>query len=464
MRDPFIRPKRIFASRPLSYGIFDAVDDQTRQAEYAEQPAVADADLAAQAKAALRRHVLQALLPRCVDRQYGGFLVDFDERWRPAGPHTKTLEHATRTTMAFALLDEALPGEGCDQLVRHGCEFLQHAMWDAAHGGFFAQVDRSGQPQWNGLKHPHAVTYAVRTFLLAERFLPVGEGVSWAERALAWLDDVAWDPVNGGYWGCYRRDNERYPDGACLPTPDGRDPLGVTPGFKEINTQSDAIETLTVLAGRGWDRAAKRLAWLMDLVVDHLSDAAGILPYLYRHDWRPVPDLLRVGSVFQLAHRLVYTATLRGETAPVARGCDLIDFALSRAHHPAGGFCCAVTADGRTWPATNPASDLRQWWVQFEAIRALHVFANHEAVGRDARDRYRRARDAQWAFVRDHLLDTRYGGIREFPLEPTSRLEYIGQWLGRDAPVRRLKTYGWKDPSHEVGAFIALATSRNEIR
>jgi mannose/cellobiose epimerase-like protein (N-acyl-D-glucosamine 2-epimerase family) len=415
-----------------------------------------DADLAGQARAALRRHVLQTLLPRCVDREYGGFLVDFDERWRPAGPHNKTLEHATRTTMAFALLERALPGEGCDQLVHHGCAFLQGAMWDAAHGGFFAQVDRSGQPQWEGLKHPHAVTYAARTFMLAERFLPPGEGVSWAERALAWLDDVTWDPVDGGYWGCSRRNNGRYPDGAYLPTPDGRDPLGGTPGFKEINTQSDAIEMLTVFAGRGWDRAAKRLARLLDLVVDRLSDRSGILPYLYRRDWRPVPDLSRVGSLFQLAHRLVSTAALRSGTAAVARGCELIDFALSRARHPTGGFCCAVTGDGRTWPATNPASDLRQWWVQFEAVRALHVFANHEAVNRDARARYRRARDAQWAFVREHLFYARYGGIREFPLEPTSRLGHIGQWLRPEATTPRRKTYGWKDPSHEVGAFIAL--------
>ena len=399
--------------------------------------------------------MLQTLLPRCVDREYGGFVVDFDERWRPAGPHNKTLEHATRTTTAFALLDRAFPGEGCDQLVRHGCAFLQGAMWDAEHGGFFAQVDRSGQPQWEGLKYPHAVTYAARAFMLAERFLPPGEGASWAERALAWLDDVAWDPVDGGYWGSYRRNNERYPDGTYLPTPNGRDPLGVTPGFKEINTQSDAIETLTALVERGCDRAAKRLAWLLDLAIDRLSDPRGILPYLYRRDWRPIPDLSRVGSHFQLAHRLASAAALRSETAAVARGCELIDFALSAACHPAGGFCCAVTGDGRTWPATNPASDLRQWWVQLEAVRALHVFANHEAVDRDDRARYRRARDAQWAFVRENLFDARYGGIWEFPLEPSSHLGNIAHWLRRES-VRRMKTNGWKDPLHEVGAFIAL--------
>jgi mannose/cellobiose epimerase-like protein (N-acyl-D-glucosamine 2-epimerase family) len=431
------------------------VHDQRRHDRNPERPE-GDAEIAEQARAALRRHVLQALLPRCVDREYGGFLVDFDERWRPNGPHHKTLEHASRTTTAFALLDRVLPGEGCDRLVRYGCAFLQGAMWDSSYGGFFAQVDRSGRPRCEGLKHPHAGTYVAETFMLAERFLPPGEGALWVERARAWLDDVAWDPIDGGYWGCYRRDNERYPDGAYLPTPDGRDPLGVTSGFKEINTQSDAVEMLTLLADRGLERAAKRLAWLLELVIDRLTDRSGTLPYLYRRDWRPVPDLARVGSHFQLAHRLASAATTASGAAAVARGCELVDFALSAARHPAGGFCNAVTGDGRTWPATNPESDLRQWWIQLEALQALHVFANHEAVDRDARARYRRAREAQWVFVRESLCDARYGGIREFPLETRPHVRHIAQWLRAEASPRPRKTYGWKDPLHEVKAFIAL--------
>jgi len=410
-----------------------------------------------QAREALRRHVIEPLLPRCVDREYGGFLVDFDERWRAVGPHHKTLEHASRTTLAFALLDRVFPGEGCDRLARHGCAFLREVMWDAVHGGFFAQVDRSGQPRWEGLKHPHAVTYVAEAFVLAAPLLPPGDGRAWAQRALAWLDDVAWDRADGGYWGSFRRDNERYPDGARLPTPDGRDVLGATPGFKEINTQGDAIEMLTELAGKGVSHTVeRRLAWLLELVIDRLDDRSGVLPYLYRRDWRPTPDLARVGFQFQFAHRLAAAAPRCGAAA-VARGCRLIDFALGAARHPGGGFCLAVTADGRVWPAISPASDSRQWWVQIEALRALHVFANHDAVGDDARARYRRARDEQWAFVRNELFDARYGGIRESPAELGSGvLVNLRHWLRPRASNRPMKTHGWKDPFHEVGAFIAL--------
>jgi mannose/cellobiose epimerase-like protein (N-acyl-D-glucosamine 2-epimerase family) len=414
-----------------------------------------------QARAALRSHVVEPLVSRCVDREYGGFLVDFDERWQPAGPHDKTLEHAARTTLAFALVDRAMPGEGCDALVRHGCAFLQGAMWDAVHGGFFARVDRRGHPCWDGLKHPHAVTYAAEAFLLAEPCLPPGEGRLWAQRALAWLDDVAWDPTHGGYWGSFRRSNERYPDGARLPTSDGRDVLGLTPGFKEINTFGDAIEMLTAFVTHGLgERCADRLAWSVNLVVERLTDPGGAMPYLYRPDWRPVPDVVRVGQQFQMVHRLVAAAAaMNGAMGPVTRACELSDFCLTSARHPSGGFCAAVSADGRTWPSTGPSTDLRQWWVQLEAAHALHVLATHEGIDRDVRARYGWARDEQWAFVSDHFFDTRSGGIWELAVElPTRWHERLSHWLRLrpPGPWPLRKTHGWKDPLHEVGTFLAL--------
>ena len=414
--------------------------------------------IAEEARAALRRHVLEPLVPRCVDEEYGGFLVDFDERWNPAGPHDKTLEHASRSTIAFALADRAMPGEGCDRLVRHGCAFLQGTMWDATHGGFFARVDRAGRPSWDGLKHPHAATYAARAFLLAEPYLPPGEGRLWAERALAWLDDVAWDPTYGGYWGSFRRNNERYPDGARLPTPDGRDIVGLTPGFKELNTLGDAIEMLTAFVAHGiTERCAERLACLVDLVVNRLSDSTGVLPYLYRRDWRPVPDLVRMGQQFQMVYRLVAVAAAGGETSLVVRGCELADFCLQSARHPSGGFCYAVSGDGRTWPSTGPTTDLRQWWVQLEAAHALHVLATHEAVPQDYRVRYAGALEEQWAFLRDHYFDLQFGGIRELPAEPgTPWHARWPRWLRSKPRASMQKTHGWKDSLHEVSAFLAL--------
>jgi cellobiose epimerase len=426
-----------------------------------------DCMIAEQAKDALRRHVLEPLLAHCVDKEYGGFLTDFDDRWQSVGPHDKSLEHAARTTGALALLDRAMPGEGCDRLARHGCAFLQEVMWDGQYGGFFARVDRSGRPLWDGLKHPHAVTYAALAFQLAEHLLGSGEGETWARRALGWLDGVAWDDRDGGYWGSYRRDNDPYAAGTRLPTTDGRDTLGLFPGFKEINTQGDAIEMLASFVERGArGNCANRLEWMVGLVTDRLIDPCGVMPYAYRRDWRPAPGLVRVGYMFQMARRLALAPCSRQrDGALVARSCQLVDFCLTSARHPEGGFCCAVAADGRSWPDTGPSSDLRQWWAQFEAVHALHILSRHESVDREARAKYLRDFEEQWAFVRNRFFDERHGGVRELPLDTAPRRQFDALWrwfFRRPASHTSLKSHPWKDPSHEVGTLLALAFDRQQ--
>jgi len=410
--------------------------------------------------AVLRRHVLEPFGAHCIDKEHGGFLVDLDERWRPLGPQEKSLEHAARTALSFARLEKAMPGEGCADLARHGFRFLQQAMWDREHGGFFARVDRSGKPLLDGLKHPHGVTYAAQAFAESAGFLEPGEGESWAARAHAWLDDVTWDRQYGGYWGAYRRDNERYPDWIRLPTQDGRDPLGVSSGFKESNTLGDAIEMLAVLAREGiGNNPADRFNWLIELVADRLIDPHGAMGYLYRRDWRLAPSLVRVGDSFAMAHRLAL-ARCPPELAKRALEASLrlVGFCLAWARHPGGGFCHAVAAQGRSWPDAGQPSDLRQWWVQLEAMHALHVLGHHPSVDSAARARYLQVCEEQWAFLRACYLDESFRGIRSLPLQGSRQAaRALLLWPLRKDRQDRYKTHAWKDPYHEVSAFLAIA-------
>lgn len=422
----------------------------------------------AEASDVLKRHVLDPLVGRCADDAYGGFLVDFDDRWRPVGPHDKSLEHAARTTLAFALLDRALPGAGCDVLARRGCAFLREAMWDDEYGGFYARVDRRGKPLWDGLKHPHAATYVACAFRLAADILPPGEGTIWAARAQDWLDEVAWDGLHGGYWGCYRRNNDPYPEGARLPTPDGLDTLGLSVGYKEVNTQGDAVEMLAMGAIDGAPRAQERFEWMVDLVTGRLVDPYGVMPYAYRRDWRPAPCLVRVGYLFQMARRLALAPPVPGDgPGPLTTSCRLVDFGLKAARHPDGGYVCATTAGGRTWPDTGPSSDTRQWWAQFEALYAFEVLSRHPSLPPEVRARYRLERDRQWAFVRDNYFDERFGGIREAPVGDGRRALSLASLprLGRRSPSAQIrKSHAWKDIYHEVVALLALSVDEGPPR
>ena len=46
--------------------------------------------------------ILKVWFPRTIDTEYGGFLSDFDYRWRPRGPQDKMLEYQARQTIAAA--------------------------------------------------------------------------------------------------------------------------------------------------------------------------------------------------------------------------------------------------------------------------------------------------------------------------------------------------------------------------
>ena len=47
--------------------------------------------------------LLDAWFPRCIDHEYGGFLCDFDYRWKASGPHRKMLEFQARQTRLAAI-------------------------------------------------------------------------------------------------------------------------------------------------------------------------------------------------------------------------------------------------------------------------------------------------------------------------------------------------------------------------
>ena len=208
-------------------------------------------------------------------------------------------------------------------------------------------------------------------------------------------------------------------------------------------------------------RCAERLAELIDLVVNRLVDANGVMPYLWWPDWRPAPDLVRVGYQIATGRRVLEaTRRMEGAGAAIATSRKLVDFCMASGRHPSEGFCYAVTADGRSWPATSPSTDQRQWWVQFEGLHALHLLAGLQSVEPEGRAEYLRARDRQWNFVRETYFDRRYQGIRELPLERAPSRSIISKWLTPQSKLTSArKTHCWKDPLHEVQTLLALGAN-----
>ena len=59
----------------------------------------------------LAKHVVEPWFPRCIDFDNGGFLCNFDRRWRDTGTDEKLLEFQARQTTTAAELLTLFPGE-----------------------------------------------------------------------------------------------------------------------------------------------------------------------------------------------------------------------------------------------------------------------------------------------------------------------------------------------------------------
>jgi mannobiose 2-epimerase len=94
------------------------------------------------------RRLVAAWFPRSVDTEYGGFLCNFDYRWKSAGSQPKMLEYQARQTIAAAR-SGAHSSDLADlrEIATHGFRYLKDRMWDGNLGGWYRLLDRDGTPR-----------------------------------------------------------------------------------------------------------------------------------------------------------------------------------------------------------------------------------------------------------------------------------------------------------------------------
>lgn len=399
----------------------------------------------------LWRHVLELWFPRCLDRDEGGFLCDFDMAWNRTGPDDRLIEFQARQTLTAAEAAMRYPAAAhLREAALHGYRYIAEVMWDREYGGWFHRTDRAGVPQEGATKHTHGFGYAIVACLAVHRLTGERGPLDLARTAADWLDRHAYDPTEGGYFGMMDR------AGAVIR---GRDPktwdspadsLGLPFGTKDANVHTDMLETLASLAavpgGRG---AAERLAELIGLFTERLVQPSGALPYVFSADWRPLPPPERTGYLLQGVHRLLGLS--RAGIAPASAGQAahrMISHALAALWDPRrGGFYEMGSPDGRASDGDAPPG-AKTWWVQWEGLRALADF--HDDGARPDYARYCRA---LWRYIERYILDRRHGGTFWYGLDgfgPWQRLTRANGF----APDRPAKGEIWKDASHEARALM----------
>jgi mannobiose 2-epimerase len=390
--------------------------------------------------------LLDVWFPRCIDHEYGGFLCDFDYRWKATGPHRKMLEFQARQTRLAAVAADFFPDRPVlREAAEHGFAYLREAMWDSEFGGFYRLLDRAGKPLEEGSKHGHGTAYTLSACVAHHRLTGKDASRDLAKQGFDWMEQHAHDHQNGGYFGYYRRDGRLILDAAdSLPEYPTRDPIGTPLGLKDVNTTKDLMETLGQLAGQ-WpsELVLERLREILEIVRERVVAPPGSVHMYFNPDWTPIPDLAYYGHSVHLAALLPAAAAPLGSEALAdaeATARMLLDCALEYAWNPStGGFAYAGSPFGPIYLEDQVwFMDTKFWWPQAEGLVDLIYFAAKEGGGAYV-DRAERL----WRYIQSQLVDTRHGG-----------------WfrMGRDSPGRKVtklpKADLWKDGSHEGMALM----------
>lgn len=363
------------------------------------------------------------------------------------------LEFQARQTRSLAQLSEVYADDGrWHEYAMHGFRYLRDTMWDREHGGWHWLVAPAGEPRAGGTKHAHSGAYAVQAAVVVHRATGDPSARELAEEGLAWFDRHARDREHGGFHGWLTREGTVIRTASDLPAGAGpEEPLGHDIGLKDVNVLGDWFETmLDYLAALPGSTLAKALLdELAAIYMRHATTAAGEVHYGFHDDWTPQPGMEWYGYGFQATERFLAGATVLTEHPDMeARARAVMIHTVRLSQSPHGGFRYAGNA-GRPARLEGHSTGVpaRLWWVQFEGLRILALYA--AAEGEDGA--YHRALRKQWMFIKRHLLDEQFGGAY---FQPRSDWKpWARSWLPGQSWAFR-KGNPWKDCSHETDCLL----------
>jgi mannobiose 2-epimerase len=354
--------------------------------------------LAEEMSAHFDKHILAAWYPRCIDNENGGFIASFDREWKMGPQRDKFLVFQSRLTWLASQVAMQRPAlrDTYRQYALRGLDQLEK-MWDKE------QVT----PMHGEKKHLYAISFGIYGAAAAYQATGEKRALELAMRTFKWMDQHAHDNVNGGYHELLGRDGTPIltPDLRALPS-DRTGYPNTIPGYKSQNTHIHLLESITTLYQASKDPAVKaRLEELLALVRDRIAVEPGALNLFFTPDWRPVPDHDSFGHDIETAYLIVEASEVLGrpdDEKTWRKARMLVDHTLDWGYDNQRG---GIYDKGAAFD--SPHDKTKVWWSQAEALNALLLM--HEKYGQET-DRYWKAFNQTWTFVKTYLADETNGG------------------------------------------------------
>jgi mannobiose 2-epimerase len=232
----------------------------------------------------LTDNIIAFWYPRSVDLRDGGYLPPRSIRGKGDTRADKSLIAQARTLWFFSrLVNSDYQTDGYLETAKHGYQFLRDRLWDKDFGGFFWQVDSTGNTPSKPDKHLYGQAFGL--YALAEYADASGDSGArrLAEELFDLLELYAHDSEFGGYRESFLR-NWR------TALPDGKNYMGASGDSKLMNTHLHLMEALTRYYRTIKQPIAKER--LIELVFVNSNSVVrkdlGACSDRYRRNWEPL--------------------------------------------------------------------------------------------------------------------------------------------------------------------------------
>jgi mannose/cellobiose epimerase-like protein (N-acyl-D-glucosamine 2-epimerase family) len=302
---------------------------------------------------------------KSLDRENGGYTINFGPNSEPRDGGTKMIVTQARTLWLFSRLARAgYKADEYKEAAEVGYRFLKEKMWDAKNGGFYWEVDVTGNKKLKPKKHLYGQSfglYALSEYALASKRQDV---LDFAVRFFNLLEARSHDDTYGGYIEFFNED--------WTPVPAGESSyMGAPAGLKLMNTHLHLLEAMTTFyrASR-LPLARERLLELTNIESNAVvRKGLGACTDKYERDWTPrlEADYARVSYGHDIEN--VWLLMDACDAAGVSNYPFgdlyrvLFDYSLKYGYDKAdGGFY-------DSGPFNQPADRRSKvWWVQSEAV------------------------------------------------------------------------------------------------
>lgn len=231
----------------------------------------------------LKENITSFWLAKSLDTVNGGYTINFGPNSEPKGPGTKMIVTQARTMWLFARLARAGYGSNeCINAAEHGYKFLKEKMWDQENGGFYWEVDATGNEKLKPKKHLYGQSfalYAISEYYLATKRQDV---LDFAIRFFKLLEEKSHDKKYGGYIEYFNQD--------WTPVPaEETSYMGTPAGMKLMNTHLHLLEAMTTFyRASHLPLARERLLELINIESNAVvRKNLGACTDKYDRDWTP---------------------------------------------------------------------------------------------------------------------------------------------------------------------------------